>query len=51
MYQKSHQRIEQADCDTDLRFWSENHGVDMGMTWPVFQVDISILQLHLIWFQ
>lgn len=30
------QSISAVDADKDLRWWSQNHGVDMSMNWPDF---------------
>ncbi|XP_013409648.1 protein kinase C and casein kinase substrate in neurons protein 1 isoform X2 [Lingula anatina] len=29
--------IDSADYNKDLKFWSNNHGVDMAMNWPSFE--------------
>ncbi|XP_045177379.2 antigen EM13-like isoform X2 [Mercenaria mercenaria] len=38
VYTTLHSTISNTDADKDLRWWSNNHGADMAMAWPVFEV-------------
>ena len=40
IYAQFHATVDQADYERDLKWWSSNHGVDMHMAWPVFEVRI-----------
>ncbi|XP_053384977.1 protein kinase C and casein kinase substrate in neurons protein 2-like isoform X6 [Mercenaria mercenaria] len=37
VYTTLHSTISNTDADKDLRWWSNNHGADMAMAWPVFE--------------
>ncbi|KAI0208394.1 Protein kinase C and casein kinase substrate in neurons protein 1 [Lamellibrachia satsuma] len=37
LYEQFRLKVELADHDKDLKFWSNNHGVDMPMYWPTFE--------------
>jgi len=37
IYDQLYQTISIADCEKDLKWWSNNHGVDMAMHWPIFE--------------
>ncbi|XP_064634663.1 protein kinase C and casein kinase substrate in neurons protein 1-like isoform X2 [Lineus longissimus] len=37
IYGDLYNTIGNADYNMDLRWWSQNHGVDMPMSWPVFE--------------
>ncbi|KAK6626379.1 hypothetical protein RUM43_006690 [Polyplax serrata] len=37
IYQEFNHTINNADHEKDLRWWSNNHGVNMAMNWPVFE--------------
>ncbi|KAL3842934.1 hypothetical protein ACJMK2_020907 [Sinanodonta woodiana] len=37
IYQDLHTTISNCDSDSDLRWWSANHGADMAMNWPTFE--------------
>lgn len=43
MYTSLHSTIGQIDSDKDLRWWSTNHGSDMPMNWPTFEVFIDFI--------
>ncbi|XP_053696108.1 protein kinase C and casein kinase substrate in neurons protein 1 isoform X1 [Sabethes cyaneus] len=36
IYKEFHHTINNADHQKDLKWWSNNHGVNMGMSWPTF---------------
>ncbi|XP_052869668.1 protein kinase C and casein kinase substrate in neurons protein 1 isoform X1 [Anopheles cruzii] len=36
IYKEFHHTINNADHQKDLKWWSNNHGVNMGMCWPTF---------------
>ncbi|XP_050088749.1 protein kinase C and casein kinase substrate in neurons protein 1 isoform X3 [Anopheles aquasalis] len=36
IYKEFHHTINNADPQKDLKWWSNNHGVNMGMSWPTF---------------
>jgi hypothetical protein len=38
IYQQFRASIDNADASQDLLLWSRNHGTDMPMNWPVFEV-------------
>jgi hypothetical protein len=38
IYGDLYNTVGNADYDKDLRWWSQTHGVDMAMSWPVFEV-------------
>ena len=38
VYTDLHRTISNTDADKDLKWWSDNHGADMPMAWPVFEV-------------
>lgn len=40
IYKDFHRTIELADYQKDLKWWSNNHGVDMAMNWPAFEVSL-----------
>lgn len=37
VYTDLHRTISNTDADKDLKWWSDNHGADMPMAWPVFE--------------
>ncbi|XP_060604125.1 protein kinase C and casein kinase substrate in neurons protein 3-like isoform X3 [Ruditapes philippinarum] len=37
IYTTLHSTISNTDADKDLRWWSNNHGADMAMAWPIFE--------------
>ncbi|XP_055613300.1 protein kinase C and casein kinase substrate in neurons protein 1 isoform X2 [Uranotaenia lowii] len=37
IYKEFHHTINNADHQKDLKWWSNNHGVNMGMSWPAFE--------------
>lgn len=37
VYTDLHSTISNTDADKDLKWWSDNHGADMPMAWPVFE--------------
>ena len=38
VYTDLHRTISNTDADMDLKWWAANHGNDMPMAWPVFEV-------------
>lgn len=36
IYKEFHHTVNNADHLKDLKWWSNNHGVNMGMSWPTF---------------
>lgn len=47
VYTDLHSTISNTDADKDLKWWSDNHGADMPMAWPVFEVQLDIIVLYL----
>ena len=43
VYTDLHSTISNTDADKDLKWWSDNHGADMPMAWPVFEVTFRAL--------
>ncbi|XP_050529726.1 protein kinase C and casein kinase substrate in neurons protein 1 isoform X1 [Daktulosphaira vitifoliae] len=37
IYEEFYHTINNADHEKDLRWWSNNHGVNMAMNWPMFE--------------
>lgn len=37
IYHEFSDKVEAADPEKDLRWWSKNHGIDMAMNWPSFE--------------
>lgn len=37
IYKQFRQTIELSDASQDLKWWSQNHGIDMPMNWPTFE--------------
>ena len=38
IYREFEHTVSNADKEKDLRWWSNNHGVNMAMNWPAFEV-------------
>lgn len=38
IYEEFYHTINNADHEKDLKWWSNNHGVNMAMNWPQFEV-------------
>ena len=38
IYEELYHTVNNADHDKDLKWWSFNYGVNMGMNWPQFEV-------------
>ena len=38
IYEEFHHTINNADHQKDLKWWANNHGVNMAMAWPQFEV-------------
>ena len=43
IYEELYHTVNNADHDKDLKWWSFNHGVNMGMNWPQFEVPSFVL--------
>lgn len=43
IYEEFYHTINNADYAKDLKWWSNNHGVNMAMNWPSFVVSFSFL--------
>lgn len=41
IYEEFYHTINNADHQKDLKWWSNNHGVNMAMNWPSFVVRIQ----------
>ncbi|KAK4290583.1 hypothetical protein Pmani_026086 [Petrolisthes manimaculis] len=37
IYEEFHHTVDNADYEKDLKWWSNNHGVNMPMNWPAFE--------------
>ncbi|XP_018903485.2 protein kinase C and casein kinase substrate in neurons protein 1 isoform X2 [Bemisia tabaci] len=37
IYEEFYHTINNADHEKDLKWWSNNHGINMAMNWPVFE--------------
>lgn len=42
VYEEFYHTINNADHEKDLRWWSNNHGVNMAMNWPQFEVNYPL---------
>lgn len=38
IYDEFYHTVNNADYEKDLKWWSNNHGVNMAMNWPQFEV-------------
>jgi len=38
IYDQLRQTLNMSDPSKDLKWWSQNHGVEMQMLWPTFEV-------------
>ena len=45
IYREFEHTVSSADKEKDLRWWSNNHGVNMPMNWPAFEVSDPRLYL------
>lgn len=45
IYEEFHHTVNNADHQKDLKWWANNHGVNMAMGWPQFEVWPMILTL------
>lgn len=43
IYEEFYHTINNADHEKDLKWWSNNHGVNMAMNWPQFEVRYNYL--------
>ncbi len=42
IYEEFYHTINNADREKDLKWWSNNHGVNMAMNWPDFEVSLGL---------
>lgn len=42
IYDEFHHTVNNADHQKDLKWWSNNHGVNMAMNWPSFLVSSPV---------
>lgn len=45
IYEEFYHTVNNADHQKDLKWWSNNHGVNMAMNWPAFVVCIEYIEL------
>lgn len=38
VHEDIHNNINSVDHQKDLEWWSNNHGINMGMNWPSFNI-------------
>ena len=41
IYEEFYHTINNADHEKDVKWWSNNFGVNMAMNWPQFEVNFS----------
>lgn len=41
IYEEFYHTINNADQQKDLKWWSNNHGINMAMNWPAFVVSMT----------
>lgn len=47
IYEEFYHTINNADHEKDLKWWSNNHGVNMAMNWPQFEVSLlTLVSMH-----
>lgn len=46
IYEEFYHTINNADHQKDLKWWSNNHGVNMAMNWPSFIVSFCLYGFH-----
>jgi len=44
-YEQFHKIVDELDPASDLKWWSQNHGIDMAMVWPQFEVGLHLHSL------
>lgn len=47
IYEEFYHTINNADHEKDLKWWSNNHGVNMAMNWPQFEVPLLFVHFGL----
>lgn len=47
IYEEFYHTISNADAQKDLKWWSNNHGINMPMAWPEFVVNCVMVTLFL----
>ena len=43
IYEEFYHTVNKADHEKDLKWWSNTHGVNMAMNWPVFEVSTLLI--------
>ena len=46
IYDQLRQTINMSDASKDLKWWSQNHGVEMPILWPTFEVKFAPSTCH-----
>lgn len=52
IYEEFYHTVNNADHEKDLRWWANNHGVNMAMNWPQFEVrstSFAVGPIALLW--
>lgn len=49
IYEEFYHTINNADHEKDLKWWSNNHGLNMAMNWPQFEVSAPQSPLWMRW--
>lgn len=53
IYEEFYHTVNNADHEKDLKWWSNTHGVNMGMNWPFFEVNtfslFAVLEQNIAW--
>lgn len=42
IYEEFYHTINNADQEKDVKWWSNNYGVNMAMNWPQFEVNLHV---------
>lgn len=49
IYEELYHTVNNADHEKDLKWWSFNYGVNMGMNWPQFEVRMRRKKKKRVW--